>query len=138
MTVLLAEQDALLRDSLRSLLCRAGFKAVDVLASTKAWPLPEAGGAPAVLVADAGDGSGSRVCGLVREAKRRWPQLRVVLISGCAVDPAEMALADRFLSKPFRGKALVQAVREVAGQVEDPGPPPAWAPQPQPAQALTA
>ena len=126
MTVLLAEQDPWVRLTLRSMLGRAGFEVVDAAASP-ARSLPEAAGHPAVLVADTGHGGKPALRHLLLEARRQWPQIRVVLTSTGAANPDEVALADHFLPKPFSGKALIRVVKELTEQRAEPGPPPTCA-----------
>ena len=86
-------------------------------------PRLDAEAAPAVLVASARRGSGAGLPGIVLDARCRWPWLGVVLISGCAAEPEELTLADRFLPKPFSGKALIQVVKELAEQADPCRPP---------------
>ena len=123
-----------MRHALQSMLGRAGFEVVDAVASPGALSLPDAGTDPAVLVANARHGRGLPLFSLVLEARRCWPQLRVVLISGGAADPEEMAMADRFLPKPFSAKALIRAIRELGEN----GWTPACAPLPHPVQGWPA
>ncbi len=134
MTVLLAEQDPLVRHTLQSMLGRAGFGVVDVVAFPENLSLPQAAVDTGVLVISTQHGGNKTVSDLILEARRCWPQLRVVLISACAADPDEMAMADRFLPKPFSGKALIQTLRELeeAGQASPP------APRPHPVQGWAA
>ena len=112
MTVLLAEQDPLVRHALQSLLGRAGFAVVDAVAFPEHLSLPQAAVDTGVLVISTQQGGEQTVSDLILEARRCWQQLRVVLISACAADADEMAMADRFLPKPFSGKALIQTLRE--------------------------
>ncbi len=118
MTVLLAEQDPLVRHTLQSMLGRAGFGVVDAVAFPETLSLPHAAVDTGVLVVSTQHGRDKTVSDLILEARRYWPRLRVVLISACAEGLDEMAMADRFLPKPFSGKVLIQTVRELeeAGQ----------------------
>lgn len=133
MTVLLAEQDSLVRQTLQSMLGRAGFGVVDAVACPEKLSVPKAA-ETGVLVVSTQQGGDRTVSDVVHEAKRCWPQLRVVLISACAGGPEEMAMADRFLPKPFSGKALIQTLREL----DEAGPPSATAPCLHPAQGWPA
>ncbi|MGI4939323.1 MAG: hypothetical protein ACRYHQ_01920 [Janthinobacterium lividum] len=113
MTVLLAEPDPLLRGALQSMLGRAGFAVVDAVAFPEILSLPQAGVDTGLLVISTQNGVDRTVSGLILEARRCWPQLRVVLISACAAHPDEMAMVDRLLPKPFSGKALIQTLGEL-------------------------
>ena len=54
---------------------------------------------------------------LITSARRRWPHLRTVLMSGADVSKLTVSPGDLFLSKPFLMDALVQAVTEVVAQL---------------------
>lgn len=134
MIVLLAEQDSLLRGALQSMLGRAGFAVVDVVAFPETLSLPQASVDTGLLVISTQQGVDRTVSGLISEARRCWPRLCVVLISACAAHPDEMAMVDRFLPKPFSGKALIQTLRELEKSAQTS---PAAA-RPHPAQAWAA
>ena len=112
MTVLLAEQDPLVRHTLQSLLGRAGFGVVDAVAFPEHLSLPQAADDTGVLVISTQHRGDRTVSNLILEARRCWPRLCVVLISACVADADELAMADRYLPKPFSGKALIQTLRE--------------------------
>ena len=118
MTVLLAEQDPLVRHTLQSLLGRAGFGVVDAVAFPEHLSLPQAADDTGLLVISTQHRRDKTVSDLIVEARRCWPRLCVVLISACVADAAELAMADRYLPKPFSGKALIRTLRELeeAGQ----------------------
>ena len=124
MTVLLAEQDPLVRQTLQSMLGRAGFRVVDAVAFPENLSLPQAAVDTGVLVISTQRGGDKTVADLILEARRCWPRLRVMLISACVAGPDEMAMVDHFLPKPFSGKALIQTLRdlEAVGQALSPAP----------------
>lgn len=73
---------------------------------------------PAVLVTDYAMG-GMNGMDLIRECKRINPAQKILLLSG-TVDESiynnEAAKPDLFLAKPYQIKALVDAVRQLAGR----------------------
>lgn len=134
MTVLLAEQHPLVRHTLQSILGRAGFGVLDAVALPENLSRPQAADDLGVLVISTQRHRSKTVSDLILEARRCWPQLRVVLISACVAEPDEMAMADRYLPKPFSGKALIQTLREL----EEAGQASSVAPCPHPVQGQAA
>ena len=109
-SVLLVEDDALLRECLAEVLGDAGWRVVTAAGAAAALDHMEAGGVPDVLVTDLLLGPGLTGLALIAEAPRRWPGLRAVLATGADVGRLDMHPGDRFLDKPFSMDALVQAV----------------------------
>lgn len=110
MNVLLVEDDVLIRSCLAEVLADAGMRVAEASSAGEALRLADAD-PPGVLVTDLNLGAGMGGRELASAAHRRWPSLRVVLISGGEVEEAKLPPNDRFLAKPFRGSDLVQAVR---------------------------
>lgn len=111
--VLLVEGDALLRGSLARRLDRAGIQVMEVASAAEALSLAVAGPAPTVLVASTRLGAGWGAASFIGEAKRRWPHLRTLLVSGGGLDSQSVLAADCTLLKPFGGQAFMQAVTEL-------------------------
>jgi DNA-binding NtrC family response regulator len=135
MDVLLAEDDALVREALAETLTDAGLivaaaaSAEDALRIAEAEPAPP----PSVLVTDVDLGAGMDGHALAGACRRRWPALAVVVISGepdnfRARDPGPRGV---FLAKPLRP---AQLVRQVLGWVAA-APPPLVPPPPPPIAA---
>lgn len=113
MRVLLVEDDELVRLILAEMLGDAGMSVAEAPDAERA--LAHTAAPPAVLVSDVDLGPGMDGVALAAEARRRWPGLRVVLVSGLPTNRARCrpGVADRFLAKPVTGAALVAAVGEV-------------------------
>ena len=114
MTVLLVEDDLLVRECLGLDLRDAGFQVIEAGDGVEA--LSQMGGSltPSVLVTDLRLGSGMNGLRLIAEARRRWPRLRAVLISGAELEPSCLIGIDPLLLKPFSGTDLVRAVMDLA------------------------
>ena len=69
---------------------------------------------PDVLVTDRLLGRGMSGPELIEAARRHWPHIRAVLISGSDIHALGLACGDQFLVKPFPASALVQLVAELA------------------------
>lgn len=121
--VLLVEDDPELRTSLGERLTAAGFRVTLAGDAAQALALPRTG--PDVLVSDIDLGPGLDGIALAGEARRRWPRLQIVLISGFfpnLLRHHHIGSPTRFLLKPFRPTALVGLVAELqeeAGQIHN-------------------
>lgn len=119
--VLLVEGERAVRDAIAAALDGAGLGVVTGAASaeaalraTEAAPGPP----PAVLVTVtdlAPEGMGGLA--LAAEARRRWPGLGVVYVTGrpSGLDGQVLRARDRFLPKPVARVALLRAVRGLVG-----------------------
>ena len=115
--VLLVEDEPRARDAIAEALDGAGLGvagAASAEAALRAVEADLAGPPPAVLVTDtdlAPDGMDGLA--LAAEARRRWPGLGVVYVTGrpSGLDGHVLRGRDRFLPKPVAPVALVRAVR---------------------------
>ncbi len=123
-TVLVAEDEASIRDLVRAALERDGFRVL--LAQDGAEALRVLERAPAEVDALLTDVVMPHMGGieLARELRRRNPELPVLFMSGYAreaFDEGEAAAATGFVQKPFTPGALIDRLRELlaAGEGED-------------------
>jgi CheY-like chemotaxis protein len=131
MDVLLAEDDALVREALAETLADAGLIVAAAVSAEDALRTADEAApvaAPSVLVTDVDLGPGMDGHALAGACRRRWPALAVVVISG---EPDNLRGRDPgprgvFLTKPLRP---AQLVRQVLGWVAV-APPPAAGPPP--------
>ena len=114
MTVLLVEDDDLLRSVVVDCLNDAAITVASYAAAGEALDR-FMGERPEVLITDVNLKSREDGFWLAAVARQRWPELPVVYMSGHGV--AEFAgrfgTRDHFLSKPFTGAALMDAVHEL-------------------------
>ena len=116
-TVLLVEDDALVRACLREALDGLAGGVSDAASAAEALERMAAEEGPDVLVTDLRLGPGLDGLALIAAARRRWPGVRAVLISGTDMEEPGLDPGDRFLRKPFDVDALARAVSElIAGQ----------------------
>ena len=114
-SVLLVEDDALVRQCLREVLDETGVRVSDAASAAEALEWMAAEGVPDVLVTDLQLGSGPSGLALIAAARQRWPGVRAVLISGTAIEDPALDPGDRFLRKPFDVDALARAMSELIG-----------------------
>ena len=119
MDVLLVEDEPLIREMLAEGLADAGLRVAEApSAETALGAVDAAGGAarpPRVLVTDVDLGGGMDGLALAAEARRRWPDLGVVVMTGRPAnldrrrpDPREV-----HLHKPFGPNRLTAAVHDL-------------------------
>ena len=123
MDVLLVDDEALIRETLAEDLADAGLDVAEAPSAEAALGAANAtaggtGGPPSVLVTDVNLGCGMDGLALAAEARRRWPDVGVVVMTGKPAnldgrrpDPREVCLL-----KPFNPPRLAAAVHELMGQ----------------------
>jgi two-component system, cell cycle sensor histidine kinase and response regulator CckA len=117
-TLLLVEDEELVRDLVREFLEEAGYRVIEAQDAHEALRIANAGGTPAIdlvvtdVVLPAMNGSD-----LVKELQRAVPKLKALYMSGypgdAAFRPGASGMGAAFLAKPFTRDALTQKVREV-------------------------
>ncbi|WP_158743080.1 response regulator [Acidisphaera sp. L21] len=117
-TIILMEDDAVFRDLLADGLRDARYTVVEAATGAKAQAALAATEGLTILVADrAVDAEGPNGFQLASEALERFPELRVIYISGThiAVRRRTLGERERALLKPFAMSQLLTAVRELGG-----------------------
>ena len=106
---LIVEDDAFQRESLAELLRGEGLDVVECATGAAAeLVLVSTGTELRALVTDVELGEGPSGLELAQYAKRKFPDLNVVIVSGR--DPAYVPLNTLFLLKPYRAQELLDAV----------------------------
>lgn len=115
-TILLAEDEPLLRELGETILTQAGYMVLTAANGDAMRKLvAEYGGEVDLLIADVvmPDMSGPE---LVRMGKQRWPNVRVLYMSGYADDELKDLDPDAgFLQKPFTPTELMAKISEILG-----------------------
>jgi PAS domain S-box-containing protein len=117
-TILLVEDDALVRASAVGQLGALGYRVVVAEDARRAIELVEHGGAPDLLFTDMVMPGGMNGRELAEHLHRRYPGLKVLYTSGYAhgamvEEPAGAAQVRHVLGKPYRRQDLATKVREV-------------------------
>lgn len=115
-TILVVEDEPLLREMSVSQLEEAGYDVLEAPSAVEALAVLNSGVAVALLFTDVnmpGNLDGLQLATLVRE---RWPQVRLIVTSGGGqVHPGQVRPPGRFIAKPYSLDAMIDAVRELAG-----------------------
>ena len=111
-SVLLVEDDELLRECLCEMLNDVGLQVTEAADAVEALERMNIDGVPGVLVTGMMLGSGMSGRALITAARLRWPELHAVLMSGKDAAKLTIHSGSRFLGKPFNMDALIQAVTE--------------------------
>ena len=116
MCVLLVEDETLIRMLLTDVMTDAGFDVLDAPDAESALALAKSD-LPQVIVTDVDLGPGMDGFAFVAAARRRWPTVPVLLMSGVPANFAgrRRGTDERFLSKPFSLHVFMQTVVELAG-----------------------
>ena len=114
MTILVVEDEPLIRLGLVSLVEEAGFTTVEAGHADAAIKILEANPDIRVVITDVdmpGSMDGIKLAHFVRD---RWPPIKIIVISGkVGVKPSELPEGSRFFAKPAQEAPLVAALREM-------------------------
>jgi CheY-like chemotaxis protein len=115
MSILLVDDDELVRSVITEVLNDAGFEVTGVAGPEEALAFPDTVASPDVLITDIDLGSALNGFDVASAARHRWPEIGIILISGRPASRAGHKLdpRDTFLQKPFSGKHLLRAISEL-------------------------
>ncbi len=122
MRVLLVEDEDLIRSLLTEVMADKGFEVIEAPDAEKALRLAAAMEPPQVIVSDVNLGSGMNGFALADAARRLWPTVPVLLMSGVATNFTgwQGSVTRRFLPKPFPLSVFLQHVTDLAGRPDSP------------------
>jgi CheY-like chemotaxis protein len=115
-TVLVVEDEVLIRMMVSESLRQAGCDVYEAASADEALDVLSASNEPDVLVTDVKMPGGVDGLELASRARRCCPRLKVVVTSGHAAAQSASGLADAFLTKPFALEQLVGRVRALVGE----------------------
>jgi two-component system, response regulator PdtaR len=113
-TILVAEDDVLLRLSASELLAESGYTVVEADSAEEALKMMEARNDARLLFTDIQMPPGCDGLELARQVHKRWPNVLLVITLG-QVQPTKAEIADhgRFIRKPYRAKELLGEIDEL-------------------------
>ena len=109
--ILIVEDDVLVRMIANDILTDAGFRAFEAHDAQEAMTLLEARADVQVVFTDWNMPGEIDGVGLARLVRKRWPHVGVIVTSGkMHPAPGDLPAGVRFLSKPYRPSALIDAI----------------------------
>ncbi len=114
-TVLVVEDEPLLRDYVADILAQSGFDVIEAASGEEALTLVSRARGICAVVSDVAMPGAVNGIELARRLRRASPRMGIVLVSGVfAPDRAFLPLGVPFVSKPVRAATLLRLVRQVA------------------------
>ena len=110
--ILLVDDDELVRSVISEILCDAGFQVTDTPDPGEVLWLCEATGPPSIVITDIDLGVTLTGFDVAAAARRRWPMVGIILISGLPANHTGQVLdpRDRYLQKPFSENELLTTI----------------------------
>ena len=107
--ILVVDDEKAVRGTIAAMLSRAGYGVVEASGATEALRVLESGSDVAVLLTDC-TMPGMRGEELARVVLQRWPEIKIIAMSG-QPRSAELPAGATYIAKPFRLSALVPLMR---------------------------
>ena len=118
-TVLLVEDEPLIRLFISELLEEAGFKVVEAANATEALVILEAGLRVNVLLTDVDMPSGCNGFELAHRVHKSWPEAEILIMSGRQwPEEGDLPPGAAFLAKPCPNEAIVSHVHSAAERIK--------------------
>jgi len=113
-TILVVEDNLLIRMDSSDILKDAGFRVIEAEGADDAIARPEKADHVELLFSDVDMPGSMNGLALAEVVHRRWPNIRLLLTSG-EHDIADEQIPDdgRFLPEPYSAKAIVEEIREL-------------------------
>lgn len=113
-TVLVVEDEPLVRMDIASELQDAGFKVLEAPNAAEAVTILETNSGIQVMFTDVDMPGGMDGLKLAAAVRDRWPPIKIIVTSGHrTVQLADIPLDSRFFGKPYRASAIADAAREM-------------------------
>jgi CheY-like chemotaxis protein len=113
-TVLVVEDDEMLRTCIGNVVADAGFMAVEAANADEAVAVLECRSDIALLFTDIQMPGSMDGLDLARTVHDRWPAIKIILVSGRAeLSERERPVDSRFFQKPFAMKQMLEGLQEM-------------------------
>ena len=118
-TVLVVEDDEVLRMCAAEVVADAGFTPVEAANADEAVAILESRADIALLFTDIQMPGSMDGLGLARTVRDRWPSIKIILVSGRAeLSECERPITSRFFQKPFAMKQMIEDLQDMIGHGE--------------------
>jgi len=113
-TVLVVEDDAVLRASAAEVVADAGFTPVEAADADEAVAILESRSDIALVFTDIQMPGSMDGLGLARTVNDRWPAIKIILVSGrVELSEGEKPVNSRFFRKPFATKQMIEGLQDM-------------------------
>jgi DNA-binding NtrC family response regulator len=114
-SILIVEDDALVRVLGAGMFAHAGFRVIEAVNSDEALESLEADSGVHLLFTDVNLPGTIDGLALARQVHERWPQIGIIVVSGQAMPkPDELPAVCRFYRKPYDADAVIRHARELS------------------------
>lgn len=115
-TILIVEDDPILRFLTANMVEDAGFVAIEAADADEAVAILEARSDIALLLTDIDMAGSMDGLTLAHAARKRWPPIKIIIVSarGQPLD-SSMPTDSRFFGKPYHGDKIVSEIRSLIG-----------------------
>lgn len=110
-TVLIAEDDAILRFTLAMELRQSGYRVREAANAAEAETILDTGAAVDLIVTDIEMPGGRDGLSLAKSIRARKPQIGVIVVSGTIPDDSIVGVADAFFGKPYDVRRVISHVK---------------------------
>jgi two-component system, response regulator PdtaR len=120
-TVLVVEDDEMLRMCVANVVADAGFMAVEAANADEAVAILECRSDIALLFTDIQMPGSMDGLGLARTVQDRWPAIKIILMSGrVELSERDRPANSRFFQKPFATKQIIEGLQDMiqSGEVQ--------------------
>jgi CheY-like chemotaxis protein len=115
-TVLIVEDDPILRFLTTNMVEDAGFVAIEAADADEAVAILETRSDVALLLTDIDMAGSMDGLALARAVRNRWPPIKIIFVSARAQPlDCNMPVGSRFFGKPYDGDKIVSEIRSLIG-----------------------
>jgi CheY-like chemotaxis protein len=119
-TVLVVEDDEVLRLCAEEVVADAGFSPVEAANADEAFAILENRSDIALLFTDTQMPGSMDGLDLTRIVRDRWPAIKIILVSGRAeLSERERPINSRFYQKPFAMKQMIEGLQEMISSLDE-------------------
>jgi two-component system, response regulator PdtaR len=121
-TVLVVENNGLLKAFMADLVETAGFKAIQMKNAAEAMVVLESRTDIALLVTNVVMPGGASGIDLVHEVASRWPSIKIIVVSGQpGLSETDLPPTSLFIAKPYHETELIFEIRALLAAASDQG-----------------
>jgi CheY-like chemotaxis protein len=118
-SVLVVEDDVLVRMMISDALREEGCVVVEAATGDEAWEVLSSAAAPDLILTDVRMPGSIDGIDLAQRVRAKWPTMKLVVVSGHVQAPLPPNTADSFFCKPYRLEEVAERIRALLGVTAD-------------------